>query len=115
MLEKGKATIVANESSSEFKVIPLGDSLVAGKVAHVEGDRLVTGIVEGVVDGEMKELAAFDCLKMSREATKNFHEKGGVEKFIKQVNNHSFCSQSRRDLKVPGFRHRDWWAVVVWK
>ncbi|GMH72175.1 hypothetical protein TrLO_g7138 [Triparma laevis f. longispina] len=85
VLEKGKSTIVAIESSSDLKVIPSGDPLVTIKAAHLEDDKLVTGIIEGVVDGEMEKLAAFDYLKMSREATKNFHKGRGMEKFVKQV------------------------------
>ncbi|GMH95781.1 hypothetical protein TL16_g13231 [Triparma laevis f. inornata] len=85
VLEKGKATIAAIESSSDLKVIPSGDPLVTGKVAHVEGDiKLLTGVIESVMDGEIEELAAFECLKMSREATKNFHEKGGVKKTVEE-------------------------------
>ncbi|GMH93210.1 hypothetical protein TL16_g12563 [Triparma laevis f. inornata] len=115
VLEKGKATIVAIESSSDLKVIPSGDPLVTGKVVYVEGDKLVTGIAESVVDGGMEELAAFECLKMSREATKNFHEKSGLMKTVKEVNSHSFYYQSLRDLKVSGFKQGEWRNLVVWK
>ena len=90
MLEKGQATFAAIESSSDLKAIPLGDPIVTMKATHLENDTLVTGIVESVIDGEMEELAAFDCIKTSREATKNFHKKGGVQKFVEEVNNHSF-------------------------
>ena len=85
VLEKGKATMAAVMGSSDLKLVPSGDPLVTIKATHLEGDKLVTGIVENVVDGEMEELAAFEYLKISREATKNFHKKGGVEKFVEQV------------------------------
>ncbi|GMH82067.1 hypothetical protein TL16_g09138 [Triparma laevis f. inornata] len=115
VLEKGKSTIVAIESSSDLKVIPSGDPLVTIKAAHLEDDKLVTGIIEGVVDGEMEKLAAFDCLKMSREATKNFHKGRGMEKFVKQVNSHRQYYANTRNLKVPGFKHREWRLLGIWK
>ena len=31
------------------------------------------------------------------------------------MNNHSFYYQSRRDIKVPGFKHREFRSVVIWK
>ncbi|GMH76230.1 hypothetical protein TrLO_g4036 [Triparma laevis f. longispina] len=52
---------------------------------------------------------------MSRMATKTFHKKGGIENIVKPANSHSFYYLSLRDLKVPGFKHREWRTKVVWK
>jgi hypothetical protein len=70
LIEKGKATVKAIMGSADLKVLESGDPLVTLKTAHLEDDKLVTGIVESVVDGKMDEVAAFECLKMSREATR---------------------------------------------
>ena len=49
------------------------------------------------------------------ESTKNFHKKGGLKKIVKEINSHSFYYLNRRDLKVPGFKQREWRSVGVWK
>ncbi|GMH61523.1 hypothetical protein TrLO_g13384 [Triparma laevis f. longispina] len=117
LLNKGRATFAAvtGSDSSEFKLILSGDPLVTIKSAHLDGDKLATGVAECTVDAEMEELAAFECLKMSRESTKNFHKKGGLKKIVKEMNSHSFYYLNRRDLKVPGFKQREWRSVGVWK
>ena len=70
LIEKGKVTVQAIMDSADLKVLESGDPLVTLKAAHLDGDALATGIAESVVDGQMEEVAAFECLKMSREATK---------------------------------------------
>ncbi|GMH68630.1 hypothetical protein TL16_g04977 [Triparma laevis f. inornata] len=115
ILEEGKATMAAITGSSDLKVVPSGDQLVSAKLAYLDGDKLLTGIGECVIEGEMEELAAFEWLKMSRESTKNFHKKGGVEKFVKHVDSHKQYYTNTRDLKAPGFKHREWRVVAVWK
>ncbi|GMH92776.1 hypothetical protein TL16_g12448 [Triparma laevis f. inornata] len=114
VLEKGKATIAAIKDTSDFKVIPSGDPLVTFRAAHLDGDKLAIGFVESVLDGEMEELAASECLKMSRYATKLFHKKGGVEKFVEEVNGHTFYYQSLRDLN-PMTKLREFRVSVIWK
>ncbi|GMI10087.1 hypothetical protein TrVE_jg4413 [Triparma verrucosa] len=85
LIDEGKATLKAIIGSANFKVVESGDPLVTLKAAHLDGDALATGIAESVVDGRMEEVAAFEWLKMSREATKNFQKKGGIKKFIKEM------------------------------
>ena len=70
LIEKGKATVKAIMGSASLKVLESGDPLVTFKLAHLEGDKLGSGFGESVVDGGMEEVAAFECLKMSREATR---------------------------------------------
>ena len=114
MLEKGKATIAAIKDTSDFKVIPSGDPLVTFRAAHLDGDKLAIGFIESVLYGEMEELAASECLKMSRCATKLFHKKGGVEKSVEEVNGHTFYYQSLRDLN-PMTKLREVRISVIWK
>ncbi|GMI04637.1 hypothetical protein TrVE_jg1403 [Triparma verrucosa] len=107
LINKGKANVKAIMDSADLKVVDSGDPMVSLRVAHLEDDRLGTGAFESVIDAEMEELVAFDCLKMSREAKRNYKKKGGIERLVKKVNGHSFYVLSRRDLKVPGFTHRE--------
>ncbi|GMI02833.1 hypothetical protein TrVE_jg4749 [Triparma verrucosa] len=85
LIDKGKATIKAIVGSANLKVLESGDPLVTLKTAYLENDKLVTGIAESVVDGKLEEVAAFECLKMSREATRNFHRKGGIRNIVKKT------------------------------
>ncbi|GMH65522.1 hypothetical protein TL16_g06790 [Triparma laevis f. inornata] len=112
LLNKGRAFFVAVTSSSDLKVMPSGDPLVTIKTTFADGDKLLAGIVESVIDGDLEELAAFECPKISRESTKLFHKKGGAEKFTKRVNSHSFYYLNRRDLNITGFKHREWRAIA---
>ncbi|GMH94195.1 hypothetical protein TL16_g12834 [Triparma laevis f. inornata] len=114
-IENGDATVKTIMGSANLKVLESGDPLVTLKAAHLDGDKLVTGFAESVVDGYMEEVAAFECLKMSREATRNFHKKGGIKNIVEKVNGHSFCYLTRRDLKVTGFRQKEFRTIVVWK
>ena len=70
LIDKGKATVKAIMDSADLKVLESGDPLVTLKAAHLDGDKLVTGIAESVVDAKMEELAAFEWLKLSRESTR---------------------------------------------
>ncbi|GMI12302.1 hypothetical protein TrLO_g650 [Triparma laevis f. longispina] len=107
ILEEGKATMAAITGSSDLKVVPSGDQLVSAKLAYLDGDKLLIGIGECVIDGEMEELAAFEWLKMSRESTKNFHKKGGVEKFVKHVDSHKQYYTNTRFPRSTAFRKRE--------
>ncbi|GMI10084.1 hypothetical protein TrVE_jg4412 [Triparma verrucosa] len=115
LIDKGKATVKAITGSANLKALKSGNPLVTLKAAHLEGDKLITSIAESVVDGEMEEVAAFECLKMSRENSKNFHKEGRIKSVVKEVNSHSFYYLLRQDLKVPSFKHREWRSVVIWK
>ncbi|GMH69493.1 hypothetical protein TL16_g05171 [Triparma laevis f. inornata] len=80
VLETGKATIAAITGSSNIKVVPSGDPLVTIKITHIEDDKLVTGLMESVVDGEMEE--TFEYLKTSREVAAffwNFGSRANME------------------------------------
>lgn len=112
LIDKAKATVNAIIKSSKLKALDSDDPLVTIKIGHLDGDKLVTGIAESVVDEHMEELATFECLKICRESSKNFHAKGGVMKLVKEVNGHSFYYLHQRDLKVPGFKHREWRSVA---
>ncbi|GMI16546.1 hypothetical protein TrLO_g10802 [Triparma laevis f. longispina] len=109
------ASLIKEANSHKARVIFSGDPQVVFKLIYLDNDNLMTGVAECVVDAEMEEIAAWDYLKTTRSATKAFYERGGVEKFIEKVNNHSYYYLSRRDLKVPGLKHREWRTVVVWK
>jgi len=115
LINKGKANVKAIMDSADLKVVDSGDPTVSLRVAHLEDDKLGTGAFECVIDAEMEELVAFDCLKMSREAKRNYEMKGGIERLVKKVNGHSFYVLSRRDLKVPGFTHREFRNIVIWR
>ncbi|GMH90528.1 hypothetical protein TrVE_jg4181 [Triparma verrucosa] len=86
LIDKGQATIKAIMSSANpHKVLESGDPLVTIKSAHLDGDKLGTAIGESILDGGMEEVVAFECLKMSREATRNFHKKGGIKNIVKKM------------------------------
>ena len=118
LIDAGKATMAstATESSKEKeKVLESGDPLVSIKTNHLGDDKLVTGIAESVVDGEMEELAAFELSRTSRELAVSLRSDGVLKNIVKEVNGHSFYQLQERDLRVPGFKHREWRSVVVWK
>ncbi|GMI18146.1 hypothetical protein TrLO_g4614 [Triparma laevis f. longispina] len=52
------------------------------KLAHLENDKLATGIVEAVVDAKMEKIAAWEFLKTSRESTAQHLKKSGVENLV---------------------------------
>ena len=115
MHARGLAFFDAIKDNSDLKVLASGDSLVSFKLAHLDKDKLGTGIAETVVDAPLEELAAWEFLKSSRESSKNFRLKGGVGKKVKLINDHCMYYASTRDLKVPTFKHREWRAKAVWK
>ena len=116
MHARGLAFFDTIKDNSDLKVLASGDSLVSFKLAHhLDKDKLGTGVAETVVDAPLEELAAWEFLKTSRESTKLFHEKGGIEKKVKLINDHCMYYASTRDLKVPTFKHREWRAKAVWK
>ena len=115
-IEKGKATIASIiQSPNLVQAVDTGDPLVIGKTAHLTGDRLLTGFGECIVDGELEELVAYEYLKTCRESSRNFRAKGGVKRIVKERDSHSFYCLSRVDIKVLGFKHREWRSLVVWK
>ena len=114
MHARGLAFFDTIKGISDLKVLTSGDRLVSLKTAHLDKDKLGTGIVETVVDAPLEELAAWEFLKTSRESTKLFHEKGGIDKKIKLLNDHSLYYANTRVFPVPGFKPRDFRSRSIW-
>mmetsp|Transcript_23176 Transcript_23176/g.43548 ORF Transcript_23176/g.43548 Transcript_23176/m.43548 type:complete len:1049 (-) Transcript_23176:44-3190(-) len=85
------------------------------QLAHLDGDKLATGIVEAVIDAPIEKIVVWEFLKTSRESTREHLKKNGLEKVTKVINNHSLYYLNVRDLKVPGLLHREFRSKSVWK
>ena len=71
-----------------------------------EKDSLISGIATGIVDASFEEVAAYEYLKRSREGVRSHRDKGGIERSIKRINDHSQYYVQSRNLGVPGFGPR---------
>ncbi|GMH69388.1 hypothetical protein TL16_g05146 [Triparma laevis f. inornata] len=100
---------------SDYKVLNADDPRVSLRSAHLENDKLVTGIAEAVVDADLEQVAAWEYLKNTRESVKAFVSKGGVNRFVKKINNHTQYYEQTRDFKFLGLRPREWRSKVIWK
>ncbi|GMI02548.1 hypothetical protein TrVE_jg10594 [Triparma verrucosa] len=85
------------------------------QLAHLDGDKLATGIVEAVIDAPIEKVVVWEFLKTSRESTREHLKKNGLAKVTKVINNHSLYYLNVRDLKVPGLLHREFRSKSVWK
>ena len=104
----------AVNNTSLFKAHKCSDPLVSIKSALLEGDSVISGLIEVMVDGFFCDVAAYEYLKMSRESVHRHREKGGIEKFTRRINDHSQYYVQSRDLKVPGLGPREWRQRMVW-
>ena len=80
-----------------------------------EKDSLISGIASAIIDTSMEEAAAYEYLKMSREGVRAHREKGGIEKFVRRINDHSQYYVQSRDLGIPGLGPREWRTLMIRK
>ena len=98
-----------------FKKLDVADKFISSRVVHLDNDSLVTGLAKCVVDAPLEEVAAWEMLKMSRQGVKAHILKGGIDKWTREINEHSQYYVQTRDLKIPGLSVREWRSKVVWK
>ena len=114
ILERGKIFFHTVRDSSDLKIIESPDPLALLKTTHLDNDSLVSGYTQTTVDASLEEAATYEYLKMSREGVRTHLEKGGIEKHIRRINDHSQFYVTSRDL-IPGFGPREWRSRVIWK
>ena len=114
ILRRGMDFFEAVKSNPTLKDKDCSDPHVSIRSASLQGDSIISGIIEVIVDGDFREVAAYEYLKMSRSSVTKHIEKGGIDKFTKRINDHSQYYIQSRDLNLPGFGPREWRQRVVW-
>jgi len=85
------------------------------RTVHLDDDSVVSGIAQATIDATLDEAAAYEYLKATREGTHTHLEKGGIEKLVRYINDHSQYYMQSRDLKIPGLGPREWRQRVIWR
>ena len=70
---------------------------------YQDGSTAAVGRAVTVVDATIETCAAWEFTKMTRERLKLHYDKGGLEREIVKLNNHSNLYFSAREFGVPGF------------
>ncbi|GMI31458.1 hypothetical protein TrCOL_g854 [Triparma columacea] len=101
-------------ASKKFKNVKTRDQRVKLKTGHLDGEGLVAGVCETIVDASLAECVAYEFIKDSREKKVKLGKKyKAIE--TKKLNDHSQLYLSRRNLGVRGFSDREFRTVCCWK
>ena len=117
VLAKGKQFFLKclRQAHMRSEKLKCDDSLVKVKSVAVEGTAKMAGICEAIIDADIATCVAYDYIKDSWERKARHKERGIVGEYVKKISDHSQLFYTRRDLRVPGFAHREFRNHCIWK
>ena len=95
-----------------FEELESPDHLVKMGKIFSEGGHSAIIRASATIDSSIEDCAAWEVAKMCRETIK---EAGSLERSFTRVNNRYIIFHVVYDLKIPGFRPRDFVSSVVWR
>lgn len=111
-INMGKKFYMKTLTSKKVKKIQL--DVVQMRQVQIEGEGLVRGFLETVVDAPIQDCVAFEFIKDSREKCKGLKKKRVVEQHIRKINDHTQLYLSSRNLGIPGFGTRTFRVACTW-
>ncbi|GMH92016.1 hypothetical protein TrST_g565 [Triparma strigata] len=91
------------------------DVFVRMESVFEKGSSAGVGRAVTVVDASLEDCAAWELMKMSREAMKDHHEWGGLDRKVVELTEHSSLYYVAYDLGVASLAAREWLCARVWK
>ncbi|GMI43760.1 hypothetical protein TrCOL_g12206, partial [Triparma columacea] len=112
-IKEGKEFYMKCKATKTFKNMKSPDPRVKLKGVHLEGESLVTGMTETVVDASLAVCVAYEFIKDSRERKAKLGKKyKAIE--TKKLNGHSQLYLNRRKLG-QGLSLREWRVFGTWQ
>ena len=101
--------------ASPFEELRSPDHLVSMRTVFVDGEQQGIWRASTIVDASVEACAAWDLHKMSREKMKSNRSSRVMVSSQTTINDHSAVVQRVQDIRVPGFKPREWVTANIWK
>ena len=102
-IRKGKEFNMKCKESKKFKDLKSPDPQVKMKAGHLEGESLVIGLCESIIDASLAECAAYEFIKDSRERKAKIGEKYKALTFKVPSSQHDPLVLSLQELELLTF------------
>jgi hypothetical protein len=112
MIERSKFRLAAFKEE-DFYILDSPDHLVEMKFDNKDEGGI--GRAATVVDASIEECAAWNMSNLSREHTKRYRERNGINRSLTDTNQHCSIYHLVVDLQISGLQLREWVTRRVWK
>mmetsp|Transcript_18700 Transcript_18700/g.38909 ORF Transcript_18700/g.38909 Transcript_18700/m.38909 type:complete len:1880 (-) Transcript_18700:55-5694(-) len=114
-ITKGKEFYMKCKESKKMKELKTNSERVKLSAVIMDGESLVAGYVEAIIDAPIEECVAYEYKKDTREKLNGLKKRKIVKQMVKRKGDHSQLYLSIRNLGVRGFKNREFRASCIWQ